>query len=118
MIDRQAAARYTARLSVPRIGGWRAWGAVSGEFERRLVEQASRAVTTARLESESRRGRDYVRVTVLVTVEGADVAQAMAAAWWVFRKAAGDDIAGWDTAAAAAETRPAEPWPGSATACG
>jgi hypothetical protein len=109
MIDRQAAARYTVRLSVPRIGDWRAWGAVSGEFERRLAGQASRAVTGARLESESRRGRDYVRVTVLVTVEAADVAQAMAAVWRVFRKAAGDDIAGWDTPAAAAEIRPTEP---------
>jgi hypothetical protein len=118
MIDRPTAARYTVRLSVPRMGGWRAWGAVSGEFERRLVEQASRAVTSARLESESRRDTDYVRVTVLVTVEAADAAQTMAAVWRVFRKAAGDDIAGWDTPAAAAEIRPAEPWPGSATACG
>jgi hypothetical protein len=109
MIDRLAAARYTVRLSVPRIGGWRAWRAVSGEFERRLAGQASRAVTSARLESESRRGRDYVRVTVLVTVEAADVAQAMAAVWRAFRKAAGDDIAGWDMPAAAAEIRPAEP---------
>jgi hypothetical protein len=109
MIDRQAAARYTVRLSVPRIGGWHAWGAVSGEFERRLAGQASRTVTSARLESESRRGRDYVRVTVSMTVEAADVAQAMAAAWRVFRKAAGDDIAGWDMPGAAAEIRPAEP---------
>jgi hypothetical protein len=109
MIDRPTAARYIVRLSVPRIVGWRGWGAVSGEFERRLVEQASRAVTSARLESESRRGRDYVRVTVLVTVEAADVAQAMAATWRVFRKAAGDDIAGWDLPGAAAEIRPVEP---------
>jgi hypothetical protein len=109
MIDRQAAARDTVRLSVPRIGGWHAWGAVSGEFERRLAGQASRTVTSARPESESRRGRDYVRVTASVTVEAADVAQAMAAAWRVFRKAAGDDIARWDMAAAAAEIRPAEP---------
>jgi hypothetical protein len=109
MIDRLAAARYTVRLSVPRIGGWRAWGAVSGDFERRLAGQASRTVTSARLESESRRGRDYVRVTVLVTVEAADVAQAMAAAWRVFRKAAGDEISGWDMPAAEAEIRPAGP---------
>jgi hypothetical protein len=56
MIDRLAAARYTVRLSVPRIGGWRDWGAVSGEFERRLVGQASRAVTSARDSSPSPEG--------------------------------------------------------------
>jgi hypothetical protein len=37
------------------------------------------------------------------------VAQAMAAAWRVFRKAAGDEIAGWDMPAAEAEIRPAGP---------
>jgi hypothetical protein len=94
---------------LPKADVARAWGAVSGEFERRLAGQASRTVASARLESESRRGRDYVRVTVSVTVEAADVAQAMARAWRVFRKAAGDDIAGWDMPAAAAEIRPAEP---------
>ena len=33
--------RFQVRLSVPRVGGWRAWGAVSEEFERRLAEQDS-----------------------------------------------------------------------------
>ena len=32
------------RLSVPRSGGWRAWGAIRGEFERRLAEQESRTL--------------------------------------------------------------------------
>jgi hypothetical protein len=109
MTGRQAGAQYVVRLSVPRAGGWRAWAAASGDFERRLAGEASRAAISARVESESRRGRDYVRVMVLVTVQAADVAQALAAAWRVFRDAAGDDAAGWDMPAAAAEVRPAEP---------
>jgi hypothetical protein len=44
MIAPQDGTRYSVRLSVPRNGGWRAWGAVSGDFERRLAEQESLAV--------------------------------------------------------------------------
>jgi len=29
------------RLSVPRLGGWHAWGTIRGEFERQLAEQES-----------------------------------------------------------------------------
>jgi hypothetical protein len=97
--------RYLVRLSVPRIGGWRAWGAVRGGFERRLTEQGSAAVA-ARVDSEVRRGRDYVRVVILMTVDAADVAEALDTAWQAFRKAAGDDLEGWDTAAASAEVKP------------
>jgi hypothetical protein len=50
--------------------------------------------------------RNYVRVVVVATVEAADVAEALSLAWQVFRKAAGDDLPGWDTAAASAEVRP------------
>jgi hypothetical protein len=84
----------------------RAWGKASGDFERRLAEHHSQAVTDAHIESETRRGRDQVRVTLAVTVDAPDVAQALAAAWWVFRKAASDDSAGWDMAEATAEIRP------------
>jgi hypothetical protein len=42
--------RYSVRLSVPRTG-WRAWGAVSGDFERRLARQQSPAVIDAHIES-------------------------------------------------------------------
>ena len=44
MIAPQDGTSYSVRLSVPRNGGWRAWGAVSGDFERRLAEQESPAV--------------------------------------------------------------------------
>lgn len=64
--------RYQVRLSVPRTGGYRQWGAVSGEFERRLEEQESPAVT-ARVDSEVRRGHDYVRVALVLTVDAVDL---------------------------------------------
>lgn len=44
-----------------------------------------------------------------MTVAAPDVAQALVTAWWTFRKAAGDDTEGWDTASASAEVRPADP---------
>ena len=97
--------RYQVRLSVPRRGGWRAWGAARGTFERRLAEQESAAVAV-RVDYEVRRGRDYVRVVVAVTVEAADVAEALDLAWRSFLKAAGDDVEGWDIAGATAEVRP------------
>ena len=36
------APRYRVRLSVPRIGGLRAWGLAEADFERRLVMQELR----------------------------------------------------------------------------
>jgi len=97
------------RLSVPRNGGLRAWGAVSGDFERRLAAEESPGVIDAQIDSEVRRGRDYVRVTISMTASAPDVAQALTAAWRVFRSAAGDDTAGWDLPHATAEVRPEQP---------
>jgi hypothetical protein len=77
-----------------------AWGSVSDNFERRLAEQESSAVIAPRIDRETRRGRDYVRAVIVVTVDAADVAEALDLAWWVFRKATGDDLAGWDLASA------------------
>ena len=106
MAARQEGTRYSVRLSVPRRGGWRAWGAASGNFERRLAEQESAAIIAPHIEDETRRGRDYVRVTVVMTIGAPDIAQALTAAWWVFRRAAGSDTAGWDLAGATAEVQP------------
>ena len=103
------ATRYVVRLSVARRGGWRAWGGVSGVFERALAAQESGTVIAPRVESESRRGRDYVRVALAKTVAAPDVAQALATAWWAFRRAAGDDAEGWDMASASADVRQAPP---------
>jgi hypothetical protein len=108
MAPRQEGTRYSVRLSVPRRGGWRAWGAASGNFERRLAEQESAAIIAPHIEDETRRGRDYVRVTVVMTIGAPDIAQALTPAWWVFRRAAGSDAAGWDMASATAEVRPEE----------
>ena len=58
------------------------------------------------LDSEIRRGRDCVRVVIVAAVDVADVAEALDLAWWAARKAAGEELAGWDLARAAAEIRP------------
>jgi hypothetical protein len=98
--------RWRVQLSVARSGDWRSWGTISGTFERALAEQAGKSVLAPHIESESRRGRDYVRITLAMTVHAADVAEAVAAAWWVFRKAAGSS-GDWDMTGATAEVHPA-----------
>ena len=50
------ATSWAVRLSVARRGGWRAWLAVSGDFERDLAGQESDSVLTPHVEAESRRG--------------------------------------------------------------
>jgi hypothetical protein len=97
---------YQVRLTVPRKVGWWQWRTVRGEFGRKLAGQESPAVIGPDIDSELRRGRDYVRAVIVMTVASADVAEALAAAWWAFREAAGHDLAGWDTAAASAEVKP------------
>jgi hypothetical protein len=101
-----AVTRYRVRITVPRLSGWREWGDSRGDFEQRLADLDSPAVAAAEIESETRRGRDFVRVTITAAIDAADVAQALTAAWDAFRLAAGDDAAGWDMAAASAEIRP------------
>jgi hypothetical protein len=91
------------RLTVPRRGGWRAWGAVRADFERALAGPADPAIATAEIASELRRGADYVRVTVALTVAAADVADALTIAWDAFLSAARDDLTGWEVGNAAAE---------------
>jgi hypothetical protein len=92
---------------VPRIGGLRAWGSVAEDFDRGLATQESTMVIYPHVEKETRRGRDYVRVAIAMTVTAADVAQALVIAWRAFRRAAGDDLGvGWDVAGASAEVRP------------
>ena len=96
---------YSVRLTVPRAG-WRASGKVRGDFERQLSSQEGRAVTGEHIDSEIRRGRDYVRVVIVATAEASDIAEALSAAWRAFRKAAGGDLADWDLTGAAAEVEP------------
>ena len=94
------------RLSVTRRGGWHAWGPISGDFERSLAAQAGGAVIQPRVDGETRRGRDHVRITLAMTIASADVGGALSEAWQAFRDAARDDLRGWDLASAAAEVRP------------
>jgi hypothetical protein len=72
------------------------------------VSRAARKATPSgeHIDSEIRRGRDYVRVVIVATAEASDIAEALSAAWWAFRKAAGGDRAGWDLTGAAAEVKP------------
>jgi hypothetical protein len=97
---------WAVRLSVTRHGGWYAWGPISGDFERSLAAQAGSAVIEPRVDAETRRGRDHVRITMAMTIASADVAGALAEAWQAFRNAARDDPRGWDLASAVAEVRP------------
>ena len=101
--------RYAVRLTVPRRGGWRAWGTVRENFEHALTDPVDPAIASAEIASELRRGADYVRVTVVLTVHAADVADALTIAWDAFRSAAHDDLTGWEVAAAVAEVQPAAP---------
>jgi hypothetical protein len=86
----------------------RAWGSVAGDFERRLAAQASVTITGPHVEGQTRRGREYVRVTIAMTVTAADPSQALTVAWRAFSRAAGDDIAGWDAGGTSAEVGPEE----------
>ncbi len=94
------------QLTVPRRGGWRAWGSVRAGFERALADPPDPAIATAEIASEHRRGADSVRVTIAMTVDARDVADALAIAWDAFAGAAADDLNGWDISAAAAEVQP------------
>jgi hypothetical protein len=98
--------RYQVTLAAPRRGGWRAWGAVRGDFEAALAEPADPAVLEAGIASERRRGADHVQVVIAATVIAADPAEALAVAWEAFREAVAGDRLGWDLHAAAAEIRP------------
>ncbi len=89
MSVRPGGTSWAVRLGVARRGGWLAWLAVNGDFERDLAGQESDSVLTPHVAAESRRGRDHVRVTIAMTVTAPDIAQALIAAWWTFRKAIG-----------------------------
>jgi hypothetical protein len=103
---RRRSTRYTVTLTVPRRGGWRAWGAVRSDFEAAPASPGDPAVLAAELASEKRRGADHVQAVVVVTAAAADVAEAVTIAWEAFRSAAAGDRLGWDLASAAADARP------------
>jgi hypothetical protein len=106
MITLRARPGYLVAVEVPHAGGWRTWNAVAAAFEQRLTAQASPAVYEPRLESETRRGSEVVRVRIAMTVRAADPGQAAVIAWDVFKVAVGEDAAMWDLDGASAEIRP------------
>ena len=103
---------YLVRLTVPRRGGLRAWGAVEGDFERGLAGQQDQAVTGLRVDRELRRGSDSIRVVIVATAEASDVAEALDLTWSAVLERVGADLGGWDLAQAEADVRPVVAWPG------
>jgi hypothetical protein len=97
--------RWSVLLAVARSGGLRDWAEVRGQFERALAARGSKSVAGAGINGESRRGRDYVKVKVSMTVTAVDIADAVGIAWRAFRRASGGDLDGWDTVGAEAEVR-------------
>src|SRR6266705_901079 len=81
-------------------------GAVRADFEHALADPVDPAIASAEIASELRRGADYVRVTIVLTVAATDVADALAIAGDAFLRAARDDLTGWEVTAAAAEVQP------------
>jgi hypothetical protein len=77
-----------------------------GDFERRLEALASKTVITPRLDAETRRGRDYVLVTLTMTIMAGNVAEAVDSAWRVFQQASRGDGQDWDVTSASAEVLP------------
>ncbi len=115
MATRPARTRWAVWLSITRRGRWLAWARVSGDFERSLAAMAGKSVITPHIDAESRRGRDYIRVTLARTIAAPDVAEALSIAWQAFREAAAGDARGWDMKSTSAELHAASagrPGPG------
>jgi hypothetical protein len=79
---------FTVNLEVPHSGG-RAWHWVVAEFDERLSDQIIPPVLSADLVAELHRGRDSLRLRIAVTVQAADIAEAVRVAWDVLEDASG-----------------------------
>jgi hypothetical protein len=113
MLSGRIHARWTVRLGIARRGGWRSWLEVSGDFERGLEAVASKTVIIPHLDAETRRGRDYVRVTLATTIVAGDVAEALDEAWRAFQQASRGGMRDWDMTSASAEVLPEGAFPRS-----
>jgi hypothetical protein len=111
MVRGRIHARWTVRLSIARRGGWRSWLAVSADFERGLEALASKTVLMPHILAETRRGRDYVRVTLAMTIVAGDVAEALDSAWRTFRQASHGEVHDWNMTSASAEVLPERTFP-------
>jgi hypothetical protein len=77
-------------------------GPASGDFKPGLAGLASKNVVMPRIDAESRRERDHVRVTLAMTIAAADVAEAPASFLRVLQETAIGDLQGWDMTSASA----------------
>jgi hypothetical protein len=96
--------RFTVNLEVPHSGG-RAWHWVVAEFDERLSDQVIPPVLSADLVAEIRRGREGLRLRIAVTVQAADIAEAVRVAWEVLEDAS--EVGGFHLASATVEAGPA-----------
>jgi len=91
-------------FSCPHSGG-RAWHWVVAEFDERLSDQVIPPVLSADLIAELRRGRDGLRLRIAVTVQAADIAEAIRVAWDVLENAS--EVGGFHLASATVDAGPA-----------
>jgi hypothetical protein len=102
--------RYRVQLTVPRRGGWRAWGTGSAAASSVLWPiRPTLPSLRPRSPPSTAGGADSVRVTIAMTVDSRDIADALAIARDAFTGAAADDLNGWDMTAAVAEVQPGAP---------
>src|ERR1700733_3613258 len=106
MVSGRIHARWTVRLSIARRGGRHSWLEVSGDFERGLEALASKTVIMPHIDAETRRGRDYVRVTLAMTIVAGDVAEALYGPWRAFQRASRNGGRDWDMTSPSAEVLP------------
>ena len=104
---RPEVSRYNVRVEIPHISGTNEWSASAKALQQGLAEQPSLLVAERHIEFVTRQRRDYVRISA--TVEAAHLAEAAVIMWAVLLQAIGEDVPGWDMAAASAEIRPARP---------
>jgi hypothetical protein len=95
---------FTVNLEVPHSGG-RAWHWVVAEFDERLSDQVIPPVLSADLVAELRRGRDGLRLRIAVTVQAANIAEAVRVAWDVLENAS--EVGGFHLASATVDAGPA-----------
>jgi hypothetical protein len=95
---------FTVNLEVAHSGG-RAWHWVAAEFDERLSDQVIPPVLSADLVAELRRGRDGLRLRIAVTVQAADIAEAVGVAWDVLEDAS--QVGGFHLASATVDAGPA-----------
>jgi hypothetical protein len=100
--------RYAVRLTVPRRGGWRAWGTVRADFEGALADPADPA-DPAIVAAQVAPGRGLRPGDRCAHRPDRRRSRRAHHARDAFCTAARDDLTGWELAAAAAQVQPEPP---------